>query len=55
MSKFLILMILVMFIAICIKLINDNEWYLVASLLVGLITSRDSIKSLWDESEAETS
>ena len=51
MSKFLLLMILIMFMAICIKLINDNEWYLVASLMVGLITSRDSIKKLWGEVE----
>lgn len=53
MTKFLLLMILIMFMAICIKLINENEWYLVASLLVGLVTSHDSIKALWDESKDE--
>ncbi len=51
MSKFLLLMILILFMTICVKLISDGEWYLVASLFVGLLTSKDEIKLLWEENK----
>lgn len=52
MTKFLFISIIILFVTICAKLVVDGEWYLVASLLIGLFISKDEIMSLWEEIDA---
>lgn len=49
MSKVLLLTLTMLFMVICMKLVLEDEWYLVASLIVGLLTQREQIKQLFDE------
>lgn len=51
MSKLLLLMLLVIFLTAVARLVSEGEWELVASLLVGILTSHEQLKSLWDETE----
>lgn len=51
-SKMLLLMLLVIFLVAIARLINEGEWYLCGSLIVGLLTCRDELRQLWIEAQA---
>lgn len=51
MSRLLLLMLLILFVVALAKLVSEGEWYLVASLVTGLILARDEIRKLFREDE----
>jgi hypothetical protein len=51
MSRLLLLMLLMLFVVELARLVSDGEWYLVASLVTGLILARDEIRKLFREDE----
>jgi hypothetical protein len=53
MSRLLLLMLLVLFVVALMRLIAEGEWYLVASLVTGLIMARNDIRRLFHEEEKE--
>lgn len=51
MSRLLLLMLLVLFAVALARLVAEGEWYLVATLISGLIMARDDIRKLFREDE----
>jgi len=51
MSRLLLLMMLVLFVVALSRLVAEGEWYLVASLITGLLMARHDIRRLFREEE----
>jgi hypothetical protein len=51
MSKLLLLMLLVLFAVALARLVAEGEWYLVATLISGLLMAREDIRKLFHEDE----
>jgi hypothetical protein len=47
----MLLMLLVLFVVALARLVAEGEWYLVASLVTGIILARDEMRKLFREDE----
>ncbi len=51
MSRWFLVALLTVFLVALVRLIAEDEWYLVASLISGLIMAREDIRKLFEEEE----
>lgn len=53
MSCLLLLMLIVLFVVLIAKLISEGEYYLVASLIIGLFWEREKLRELFWEGDKD--
>jgi hypothetical protein len=51
MSRLLLLMLMVLFAVALARLVSEGEWYLVATLISGLLMAREDIRKLFHEDD----
>lgn len=49
--EIILLTLLILTIIICMKLIMDDEWYLVATLLTGLFLTKEELRELLENED----